>query len=100
MLKTQEAHKGLSIARVMELTSCCRNKARKILRGLVGAGVLAQIFASYHSTIKPIEFYATTVNHWFKESGHWGWLYSNNGIIMCRTSNEYTLLRHDVIAVA
>lgn len=94
LCRTQKAYNGLSNKRIMEITNTKLYRARKIIHSLVDDKIISRNEVNIKTSISPKNFNRNSANFWFKETGHYGYLFGYNGLIYCHVSNEYKITKN------
>ena len=85
---TKEFHKGLSLAKVMNILQTSRYAARNLIRELVATGKLIKNEVLEETGIEPKNF-GRQARRYMKEIGYGGYFLFIDGKIMCQRSNVY-----------
>lgn len=82
------AYAGLSNARIMQVTRTRRAKAKKLIRALVGSGLVLMKEVTVKTGIT-LENFCREANEFLRESGCGGYLFRGADGVYCRLSNVY-----------
>lgn len=89
MLHAGRLFDGVSNARIRNLCSVGRAKARRLINSLVSSGNVIKEEVSVETGMDIRSFNRERANAFFKESGDFGYLYRKGNSILCRVSNRY-----------
>ena len=78
----------------MEITNTKLYRARKIIHSLVDDKIILRNEMNIKTSISPKRFNKNSANFWFKETGHYGYLFGYKGSIYCHVSNEYKIAKN------
>lgn len=80
----------LSYARMAELTSCSKSKAKSLVKSLLADKVIDR-HENYERTKLNIDEYSRTMQNEYQKHGGRGFVVRRNGMVMLRLANSYSL---------